>query len=240
MTGRNSASSVRAFTLAELLVVLGIVVLLVSLLLPTLSGAREMSRRTKCMSNMRQLTQACLSYAQDHDRQLIFSETMKGAWVDKITAKDDTGADAIRRGTLYPYLADVRIYRCPDDENHDRTYSINAYLNSDQLKGTGAYYHPHVIHSIGSVANAAHTFALIEENDSRGENEGAFVIDIPPGPVWIDYPAMWHTRGTCLSFMDGRCEYWQWSDPRTLAINGHFARPPNDPDLQRLQAVVGF
>ena len=235
------------FTLVELLVVVGVIVLLVSLLLPALSGAREMARRAKCMSNLRQLTQACLAYAQDHDRQLIYSETDKGGWVDHIqtnpngAATTDTGAEAIRRGTLYTYLNDLTVYRCPNDEYHDRTYSLNAYLNSnDQKEGSGGVYHPHIARSMFNITNAARTFAFIEENDRRGENLGAFVIDVPPVPVWIDYPAVWHSRGTCLSFMDGHCESWKWSDPRTLAINDHFAQTPNNPDLTRLQAVVGF
>jgi type II secretory pathway pseudopilin PulG len=233
MTRRSSSSGVGAFTLAELLVVLGIVVLLVSLLLPTLSGAREMSRRTKCMSNMRQLTQACLAYAQDHDRQLIFSETGKGGWADTIM-NAGTEADAIRHGTLYPYLNNLDIYRCPDDETHLRSYSINGFLNSAWPE-----YQP-VARLLAQVKNAAQTFALIEENDRRGENEGPFVVSRPPVFVWNDYPATWHRNGACLSFMDGRCEYWQWSDPRTLALVKNHTPSPNNPDLARVQQVVGF
>lgn len=69
---RNPA---RAFTLVELLVVIGIVALLISVLLPTLASARFSARSVKCLSNQRQLGQAGMLQVQDIKRLQTTTDT---------------------------------------------------------------------------------------------------------------------------------------------------------------------
>src|SRR5687768_4013701 len=58
------------FSLAELLIVIGIIVVLVSLLMPALAGAKRQANTTKCLANLRSLGQAFQLYEVDH----------KGVW----------------------------------------------------------------------------------------------------------------------------------------------------------------
>lgn len=51
------------FTLIELLVVIGIIVVLISILLPSLGAARDTARMAKCLSNQKQILAGMSSYA---------------------------------------------------------------------------------------------------------------------------------------------------------------------------------
>jgi prepilin-type N-terminal cleavage/methylation domain-containing protein/prepilin-type processing-associated H-X9-DG protein len=63
-----TTSATRAFTLVELLVVIGIIAMLMSLALPAINAARESGRVTTCKNNVKQLALAMLSHEASHGR----------------------------------------------------------------------------------------------------------------------------------------------------------------------------
>src|SRR5689334_12275285 len=68
--GRPFTIQPRGFTLIELLVVLAILAFLAAISLPVFAQAREATRRTRCLSNLRQLALAHELYAHDYDDTL--------------------------------------------------------------------------------------------------------------------------------------------------------------------------
>jgi prepilin-type N-terminal cleavage/methylation domain-containing protein len=113
------------FTLVELLVVIGIIAVLVGILLPALSKARESARLTQCLSNVRQFGLAMNMYVAEHKGVWPRFYTRPGAgfpWDDadlstSLAYTDGSipiyvsGRDGL--GLLYPYLKTGDVYFCP-------------------------------------------------------------------------------------------------------------------------------
>jgi prepilin-type N-terminal cleavage/methylation domain-containing protein len=107
----RSRRSQHAFTLVELLVVVGIIALLIAMLLPALSQAREASNRVKCADNLRQLGLGCTQFAADYKGRLPEAQNTQfssaGAWDARWMYTKDYFV------LLDRYHLDQRIFICP-------------------------------------------------------------------------------------------------------------------------------
>lgn len=123
---RSRAQEARTlgFTLIELLVVVAIIALLISILLPSLNGAREQAKTVKCMAGMGQIAKSVFYYAEDNAGKTIFIQGTA------YTADYNNNAPYYQYQQilkLWPYLKDLKIYRCASARGDN---SAKRYFNA--------------------------------------------------------------------------------------------------------------
>jgi len=100
VSGRKRA----AFTLVELLVVIGIISVLIAILVPVLSKARRKALEVACLSNLRQVGMALLAYAHEYGGSFpapaasFYGPYYEEDWVHWQPDRD------VRESRLWPYL----------------------------------------------------------------------------------------------------------------------------------------
>jgi len=227
-----------AFTLIELLVVISVIALLMAILMPALMRAKEAGKTVKCQANLRTLTTAWYTYAVDNDDQLCGSWNYNGsnwgalydwAWApwqvngssavsDYFNATREERHEGIKKGVLYLYTKSVACYHCPSDQSFGKNFrsysmpdSLNGWWSTDK---PGGFANWHNVLRLSQISNPAQAYVFLEENDPRGYNINAWVID-PSGATqatnWSDPLVVWHGGRSSFGFADGHAETWKWS-----------------------------
>jgi prepilin-type N-terminal cleavage/methylation domain-containing protein/prepilin-type processing-associated H-X9-DG protein len=159
-----------AFTLVELLVVIGIISILIALLIPVLSKMRESAKQVTCSGNLRALGQAMIMYASDNDGVLPATSQAGTAnenpadwiwWQPDRAAKVADLTTLLRQSAIAKYIsltaATTNMLRCPSDNveahpgyaagtSYPYSYVMNCFIagsSSASSSGFAAKFTPY-------------------------------------------------------------------------------------------------
>jgi prepilin-type N-terminal cleavage/methylation domain-containing protein/prepilin-type processing-associated H-X9-DG protein len=242
------------FTLIELLVVIAIIAILAALLLPALERAKLKATQAVCLSNEKQLILAAMMYGSQNDDKIVGYGSMDGyinigtgnaSWLNPVAANS---AQALAKlsaqlqspgvDPLYKYANNVAVIHCPGDTRYKyRTpgagWAYDSYSKCNNVGGESyANYWGQAPNAstvatyttLPSVLNPSDTFYFKEDDDSRGFNEGTWVLNwqygtATPAPyphpesfTWEDPNPMYHGTASTFSFVDGHAEAHTWGD----------------------------
>ncbi len=200
-TNKEPAMSRKAFSLVELLVVLGIIGILITLLLPAIQSAREAGRRLQCQNNMKQLATACVAY---HDSLNAFPPAMtvptKGSdqdrdpgetnkwgpnWVidilpfceyDSLHHQFDLTKPISDSANATARATPVPTMLCPSDAAYNRTpYNPARYKREGKNWARGNY---------GANGSISYLSDYLEYGAHTGNPAGPFAFLGPGSPGW--------------------------------------------------------
>lgn len=170
-----------AFTLVELLVVMVIISILVGLVFPMVTGIKEKANVVVCTGNLKQLYNGLMAFAAENEGRCPLNETdsastfmgvpNKPNWIASSGLTSTNGVLSITFGSLWRYVGDTRVYRCPSRPNKDyvRSYSMASYFSgADDVKTKNVPAFDRTVHPRAQkfieAERPAQTLLLTEEN----------------------------------------------------------------------------
>jgi prepilin-type N-terminal cleavage/methylation domain-containing protein len=287
-----SLKKTRGFTLIELLVVIAIIAILAAMLLPVLSRAKMKATGAQCQSNLRQLAIGWIMYCADFQGRLPQnadeSDEPSASDVNPLTDPnyapqwcpgqmnnagnsegwEPTNITWIKAGSIYPYVNNPGVYRCPADtstfmystttefpmgsqgDKRVRSMSMNGYMNG-MAKYTGYATGFKIYRKDTDLQppGAANLWLLIDENPYT-INDGFFINNPtstqnpPTATAWSDIPASYHAGACGINFCDGHAIIRKWLDPgvananASTAYQGHPQIPASGGDLDWLLSAT--
>lgn len=194
----------KAFTLIEILVVIGIIALLAAILFPVLSSARERARTSSCLNNEKQIAMALSQYTQDYARRFP---------INPVCVDPSDPAKNLCDGWAYnigPTLKDV--FQCPSEEQAAVDGYTDYWLNSELMGVSNV-----------RIRYPSNTI-LIGDGDAGAPTSNMSPTSLPPWDANAGYTER-HFDGANYAFVDGHVK-WLKSDSITVddaAAGNNFA-----------------
>lgn len=223
----------RAFTLVEMLVVIGIIGILMSLLLPSLARAKAKANQIKCLNYVRQLGLSASMYASDYNGEYPARRQPTNAWPYKLKS----------------YFVDWKVLMCPSDRfgvagllmndvNPRNSYLMNGFNDyfMKALDDTDYRKHTHWLwpHGMPETAVPSPSETILFGEKRTGSYH--VHMDIDQGLRGNDYEEIDHARhgrGSNFTFADGSVRLLdknrELSPENLWAVTAEFRRPASPP-----------